>query len=493
MRESNFCSPSQNKAAIGITSALYDRRALDCTAVLPLVNSLSHLSFLTSTSSRIREILTEDEGLERLVRILKESKRNTRLEMWKWQLAFQCVVNIGIRGSEGIRTRVVEADMVPVIVTLLEGFLERLEAERDQEMQSGGIRRMRYHPFLTQMMGGYTTTESIIESMGLIGGRRGGEGGNTRIEEEETVMENSRSLSSRNALSVLQLEESMEETISQFSPMNSFVQGPFLGQTYHHQMGNSIESDDGHSDDVISSNRGEGINLHQNGIDTQSLEEIQTRENVFETSINSIEGDEQARETMEEQNTLLSNVYPMNSTERTSENEMQLSNAENSTTFTPQGSMQHQSFDSRHFFFRNEDNVIFCLQLLAYISKYPQLRSYFQNSHDIPKLRYDNTREIDDEKVTPINVFALVERFTLRIHPVEVQYWAGVIMRNACRKDESKGGIRQCAYIDCGKWETFNRQFAKCRRCRRTKYCSKQCQSRAWPGHRWWCRERTSN
>lgn len=56
------------------------------------------------------------------------------------------------------------------------------------------------------------------------------------------------------------------------------------------------------------------------------------------------------------------------------------------------------------------------------------------------------------------NVFSLVERFTFKPSsaetdsssppprlPPEIQYWAGVIMRNACRKDESRGGIRQCA------------------------------------------------
>lgn len=56
------------------------------------------------------------------------------------------------------------------------------------------------------------------------------------------------------------------------------------------------------------------------------------------------------------------------------------------------------------------------------------------------------------------NVFTLVERFTFRHSsadldsstpppslPPEIQYWAGVIMRNACRKDDSRGGIRQCA------------------------------------------------
>jgi hypothetical protein len=65
-----------------------------------------------------------------------------------------------------------------------------------------------------------------------------------------------------------------------------------------------------------------------------------------------------------------------------------------------------------------------------------------------------------------VNVFSLVERFTFRPSssseseamgmgtmgnmgsaalPPEIQYWAGVIMRNACRKDDTRGGIRQCA------------------------------------------------
>jgi hypothetical protein len=60
------------------------------------------------------------------------------------------------------------------------------------------------------------------------------------------------------------------------------------------------------------------------------------------------------------------------------------------------------------------------------------------------------------------NVFSLVERFTFKPSstetelpnppprlPPEIQYWAGVIMRNACRKDDGRGGIRQCANSEC--------------------------------------------
>ncbi|TFK38974.1 hypothetical protein BDQ12DRAFT_562688, partial [Crucibulum laeve] len=50
----------------------------------------------------------------------------------------------------------------------------------------------------------------------------------------------------------------------------------------------------------------------------------------------------------------------------------------------------------------------------------------------------------------------------------EIQYWAGVIMRNACRKDKIRGGI-----LLCGKWESYAREFAKRRRCTREKYCGK--------------------
>ncbi|KAH8104443.1 hypothetical protein DFH11DRAFT_1647679, partial [Phellopilus nigrolimitatus] len=66
MRESYFAFPAQNRACVCITFQLYDRKALDTMSSLPLLNSLTHLTYLTSTSPRIREILTCDGGRERL-------------------------------------------------------------------------------------------------------------------------------------------------------------------------------------------------------------------------------------------------------------------------------------------------------------------------------------------------------------------------------------------------------------------------------------------
>lgn len=152
-----------------------------------------------------------------------------------------------------------------------------------------------------------------------------------------------------------------------------------------------------------------------------------------------------------------------------------------------------------------EEDVLMSLQLLAYVSKYCGLRAYFQQSHLVPKLNinkelieleqlkqrgeYDQGDEDDEEYLAPndFNLFPLVEKFTVRYHSTDMQYWAGVVMRNLCRKDDTRGGIRQCAYYQCGKWEEYTRQFAKCRRCRRTKYCSKECQKSAWAFHRHWC------
>jgi hypothetical protein len=158
---------------------------------------------------------------------------------------------------------------------------------------------------------------------------------------------------------------------------------------------------------------------------------------------------------------------------------------------------------------RDED-VLMSLQLLAYVSKYCNLRTYFQKSHLVPKLKIGSELHLldldessspsatsypsacdseEEEYLLPddFNIFPLVEKFTVRHHTQDMQYWAGVVMRNLCRKDDSRGGIRQCAYYQCGKWEEFTRQFAKCRRCRRTKYCSKECQKSAWVFHRHWC------
>ncbi|CAO3684089.1 unnamed protein product [Umbelopsis ramanniana] len=326
MREPNFSFPAQNKAAVCITSALYDRRALDCTAILPLINLLTHLSYLTSTSPRIREILVLDGGLERLIHILKTCQRTDKRSTWKWSLAFQCVVNVGVRGNEQIRTSVVEAEMIPVVMQLLGNFLKTLD-QLGTDKASTFTSSTGYHGLLDTM------------------------------------------------------------------PASTLEKSPFA------------------HDDVL-----------------PPASTPARRKTIFRPSV-----------------TRLPSSSPF-----------------------PRPSQQPSDVKA----FQREEDVLLSLQLLAYLSKYPHLRKTLHSKYEE-------------------NVFSVVQQFTHRQHPAAIQYWAGVIMRNACRKDETNGGIRQCANMQCGKWERFPREFAKCRRCRKAKYCSKTCQSKAWSeGHRWWCVER---
>jgi hypothetical protein len=55
-----------------IQYSIFTRLRHDYHEKVALFNSLRHLTYLTSTSPRIREIMTMDGGLERLVRILHE-------------------------------------------------------------------------------------------------------------------------------------------------------------------------------------------------------------------------------------------------------------------------------------------------------------------------------------------------------------------------------------------------------------------------------------
>lgn len=85
-----------------------------------------------------------------------------------------------------------------------------------------------------------------------------------------------------------------------------------------------------------------------------------------------------------------------------------------------------------------------------------------------------------------VNLFPMVERFTF-LAGTDMYYWSGVIMRNSCRRNDYKGGVRQCGNLECGKWEKYPREFSKCKKCKRTKYCSRECQMRAWHCHKNWC------
>ncbi|KAL6862392.1 hypothetical protein J3F83DRAFT_762677 [Trichoderma novae-zelandiae] len=617
MREVNFSIPNVNKASVGITTALYDRRALDCTSTLPLINSLNHLAYLTTSSARIRDILTVDGGIERLVCILKQGRNGDMMSVWKWNLAFQCVVNIGVRGTENVRTRVVEADMVPVIATILDNYIKVIDrcrekadelkqkqthdhhhrhknhdhrhsskasppshssrsALHDGEPRSLARRESSSTPDASEASAGpsVTSTGQGIDShlYAHIDGPisppnhqllypQGTEAPYAATASQDAhplapgapiadthdgfgrVMRDVDRLASMTAFGptdlmtqpmspttpvpLLQLRPPTVRSVTNLdTPVGRSRRRPSI----RHQ-NSTAESDDFNGDSMPSDEAPEaemtGAAEIQSAVGIQDItmddnEALLAGDALDLTNPTASEAHQDAEAFNIAHRTNLDGSIRDDMT-HTPVAPVGLSPSRPTLVATPHPPTPISTIPryllDRHLIphpqllsaMPREEDVLMSLQLLAYVSKYCCLRTYFQKSHLVPTLAIgkdllaldtddeeevgedaasaDNGSNIEDEYLLEddFNLFPLVEKFTVRYHSTDMQYWAGVVMRNLCRKDDTRGGIRQCAYYQCGKWEEFTRQFAKCRRCRRTKYCSKECQKSAWAFHRHWC------
>jgi len=559
MREVNFSIPSVNKASVGITTALYDRRALDCTSTLPLINSLNHLAYLTTSSARIRDILTIDGGIERLVVILKEGRSKELMSMWKWNLAFQCVVNIGVRGSENVRTRVVEADMVPVIATILDNYIQVMDrvakrnaaGTRARDSRSFGVRRPAAPPAI-EIPPPLPNSQVDFSQRGHPGQtHRYQQPHHTRNHDNRQIFQPYATARDPNGLQHLPtMDLTLAGELTGLQPVRDVDRLPSMlqagaasqptspatpgapvttGGSYHdripaqrtgryqirHQRSMSGESDDANADELGNPPvPNEPIVDIQSGVDMERDSMLESVDEPMDIALPHGTETQDVAETFNITHrspidgSIINPGGPVNPIVGFSPNPPTVN-----PTLSITGSLQ---MPSRYTVdgspsvvpssMPREEDVLMSLQLLAYVSKYCNLRTYFQKSHLVPRLSIDreihllddepgrrtsqsNTKKEVEEYLLPddFNIFPLVEKFTVRHHPPDMQYWAGVVMRNLCRKDDMNGGIRQCAYYECGKWEKYTRQFAKCRRCRRTKYCSKECQKSAWVYHRHWC------
>lgn len=637
MRENNFSIPNANKASVGITPALYDRRALDCTSTLPLINSLNNLAYLTTSSARIRDILTVDGGVERLVCILKEGRSKEAMDMWKWNLAFQCVVNIGVRGSEAVRTRVVEADMVPVVATILDNYIQAIEKCREREMNRNPLH---IPPFNAHSSTRTSSRSSRLEARSSHRSDRSRrhapppieipQTATTPVEQVTPTGANDANTAAPPAVAnpfssppdraaflrqrgvsplggqdnrpqfsspIVGTQTPAAQQVFNSSPFGDNVSGfgirpvrdidrlPSMVPTLNAEMSSQPVSPSTPSAPVSSLARSQVINdrplrrpsiRHQLSISGTNWEDDeQTEDSVPDISDNAETSPEPMAglndvvmqdivdddRMLQSRTSVVLDVPTVNVADtdallpaHRSERDGSINNPERTPPQTQPGFNPvqplppvnlvnatppnvRQTLDSYYgrlpalpnllAALPRDEDVIMALQLLAYVSKYCNLRSYFQATHLVPRLKVGaelkvletdgdastvagrNQEELDEDwdnefvpkaGEQPYNIFPLIEKFTVRtsssrhaLHPTSpqqsetMQYWAGVVMRNLCRKDESRGGIRQCAYWKCGKWEEFTRQFAKCRRCRRTKYCSKECQKGAWGTHRFWC------
>ncbi|KAJ2162737.1 hypothetical protein GGF46_000462 [Coemansia sp. RSA 552] len=496
MRESNFHFPATNKASVSITSALYDRRALDCTADLPLVNSLSHLNYLTSSSSRIRDILTTDGGLERLVRILRTTRvTEDTLHNWKWTMAFQCVVNVGVRGTAEIRQRVVQVGAVPILVEILHAYLLGTEVVRLEQKVREALNAQSERMPLAKLMD--FAAEPATHDHDDVG-----------------------------------------------DPSNMVVSSHILASG----AGNSTGAAPSHMQSPSAA--AARNSAHAAAAAAAAAVAAVTGINPIPVSAAAIPPSasrQQTRRVGEGAHPLARHVaYPDAQNPPTSvpaptvaAPSQLLPYSNHAYMFSEQERLQaeyeavRRRYQAISHVMHRHDDVVLTLQLLAYLSKTPSQR---QMLHECPLLASrpnaagpgalakevaftpgtPGNSDLDDAaqaasyaaqanreaKLPPVrrrqcptpsvDIFSIVEKFTVqKAFPTEMVYWSAIVMRNSCRRDESRNNCRQCAYLKCQKWEHHPNEFAKCRRCRKAKYCSKQCQSSAWQeGHRNWCTER---
>lgn len=400
MRDSNLSAPHSNRATKPMTNSVYERNAINCTTVVPLLSTLNHLINLSSFSSKTRDTIVNDGGLEQLIHILNSTKVTDVRSGWKWSMAYQCVVNIGVRGNEAIRKRVVEAGAIPIVINILETFLtalEHIKAERDRSS----------HPSALPLSG-------TARPLRPVGPRP----------DSDLLLSTQEHGDQVSVSTIIELAPSGLPFIRSGPQTRSITQQLLRGSS--------------ESSTLVSSHSSRPSN---------SLLPLSPRPQALTD--------------------LGGHILTPSSEDMGDEDDMEEDSEEGDDMVAPPSWLDQVLY--------REEDILLSLQLLAYLSKYPSLRHILHIGYE------------------PINVFRLVEQFTTRAQAVEVQHWAGIIMRNACRKDEGRGGLRQCAFMSCGRWEMYPREFAKCRRCRKAKYCSKACQSRAWTeGHRYWCVERTS-
>lgn len=578
----------------------------------------------------------------------KHSDKNL-LVAWKWALAFQCLVFVGTRGTEAIRKRIVEAGLLPVLATVLDNYLlmmedakaeqelQRRRAEVEQEMQRRqAVEKDRSdavtasNPFGISLCGS-TREASAAQEREKAQGQSQGQGEGRRDRECRLHSAISSAVSSVSRLCRAQTPASEE-------PQAGSSRDSSLQSSFSSSMIDSASSTSSHTSTTTT------IMNSSTTITTPSLRQLLSESAILRSGASIESFDTATQHSTHSQNDDAQMVDTDNGlalfAERDADGDVEMGDTRSDDfqprrlqAAQPQQQQQQQppaqpgqtavagqtptprpgpgvapvtaqgaissiqsSIASMPRIFENgilmprDDDVLWALEILAYVSKYSSTKECIQTCHFVPDLSLrdknlpplrraaapqplmrskfgshegdpvvkivdvdddddykgksicvDETADVDGvvddqflddhrtqkqreitafhKRVTrkshrkktdwekaydtydfeseedicaeflgeTINVFPIVEKFTVREYSNEIQYWAGVIMRNSCRKNEARGGIRQCAHFDCGKWEEFPRQFAKCRRCKRTKYCSRDCQLKAWNYHKHWC------
>lgn len=528
MRDFNYRSILSNRATITISQTVYDRRALDNTSDLPLINSLNHLTFLTSSSSKVRETMSEDGALERLVSILHECyiklhemsliypktpqgsvdavERERKMAMlaWKWTLTYQCLVLTGTRGTQDIRKRVVQSGVLPVIATVLDNYMifhKNFDFLRDKKIDFT-FKEILNNPLLqlkdeeiAKLSNRVPVTDPYFAEYNL-------------MEEFKILLGNdiSNLSNDHDYISGKHCEPLLTQISTDFESLwgmhlknnmdlkpcsNILISIPrdfFLGKIIPKL------------DDITWSVQLLAF-LTKNTSTKQFLETVSLVDSISLRPIleNSMQRMAHSRGNPLDLALLMiseTSNQNMTSFSHTNLNVNQKKNITNPLLLEIQGICKDNCYQQDQDNDIKKDYILHIktpinTQKLDRLKKEQELRENFKRNWDYSTV----SKVLDDEtwnhilKIKTLNLFALVERYTIKSeNDSNITYWSSVVMRNSCRKHESTG-VRQCANFECGKWEEYPKQFPKCRRCKRTKYCSRECQLKSWEYHRHWCHE----
>ncbi|KAH7582139.1 MYND finger [Nakaseomyces glabratus] len=532
MRDSNHRSISNNKPVITITSTVYDRRALDIESTVPLINSLNHLTYLTSNSAKIRETIANDGALDRLVSILhnchlslheildkdleffktheraKSIYKRKRLALcaWKWTLAFQCLVLTGTRGTEQIRKKVVLAGVIPVLATVLDNYMlfhnhydfirdETLDFEIDEILTFDSYKLLRknseetYEEYISYLIGRDKLKPTDFKRFSV-------EELTTPIMTCATDFRdvwqryNDSPLPTSSDKSNAKLEENCFYENDEEKFLVSTPRSFFIGKIIPKQ------------DDVIWSLQLLAF-ISKYTYMKQKLQNVELIDSLSFRSM--IERYKKRKMT-----TFSNNLSPLSISKNLSEkdenivgdikDESDITNLQMKINNPIIKEIMECGKRCLKIEKKRKECKPKCRTCILNMKSPPyiknlQLNKYFDRLWNYQKVSKRLTDETWNSFISKqlINAFPLVEKYTITDKNThDIIYWSSVIMRNSCRKNEVTG-VRQCANFSCGKWERYPREFAKCRRCKRTKYCSRECQLEAWKHHRYWCHEVTSS
>ncbi|ODQ65244.1 hypothetical protein NADFUDRAFT_51839 [Nadsonia fulvescens var. elongata DSM 6958] len=581
MREPNLRNVSYNRAAITITTSIYDRRSLDCTADRPLVCSLNNLTVLCSSSHRVRETLCSDGGLEQLIEILKacqdHSSNGNPLTPVKWTLALQCLFHMSSRGTEYIRKRLVEAGAVPVLATILDNYLYTNKTKILEERQQYELIKNR-NKALEQSRASTPANEVVS-----VGTSISTSGTNITTPMALRATENTRTTSNLESNPNTGTSDSDGDESLLVSSLES-VDSPSLTTTV--SIDSSVDSfgvttmvsniDSGTNGDIDTNNT-ESVpqsvaDLHRHGHNDSETDNYNNNEsartlipgihrsitsdsfspNSSQSNSSNRRGDSgssmstvshgAASNAADRDTTSTGTVNPfaieggyaaptMNNSAIDNNTNDNSNSAENTIVSNDvrldapliksnPKNLFLRTFSETGVLIQKEEDIFWALESLAYLAKYVSFRGYLLSSHVLPCLSlrtkndayesleclravhdcesnqnycydtydFSQTDNISEEYLGKrVNVFSLAEGFTQCDYAPEWRYWSELIMKSWVRRDDSRNGIRQCANLDCGNWETRKGEFAKCRRCKRASYCGKGCQLAAWSTHRFWC------